>query len=67
MTYAHAEDPKVRGKFDQMYRIWIEEMRTARGQQDRERDNMGFYASIGIMQQPFSIVTPSPAYPFPLS
>lgn len=67
MMYAHAEDPKVRGKFDTMYNLWINNMKQARGQQDRERDNAGFYAATNIMQQPFTIVTPNPAYPFPLS
>jgi len=65
MAYAHSQDPRVRGKYQDMYNNWVKSMMNARQQMDRERENAGFYAASVVQQSPGSIY-PGPAYPFPI-
>lgn len=50
MTYSHSSDKGVRGKFQDMYNLWIKSMTSAKTQGDRERDNYGFYPTQGVVQ-----------------
>jgi hypothetical protein len=65
MAYAHSQDPRVRGKYNDMYNNWMKSLNDARRQTDRERDNAGFYPATSIINQP-STIYPGPSYPFPL-
>jgi hypothetical protein len=56
---------KVRGKFQDAYKLWVAAMTAARGQADREKENAGFYPATPIMGTP-TFEDPGPAWPFPL-
>lgn len=64
MAYAHSQDPRVRGKSEDMYNKWMKSIMNARQQMDRERDNAGFFASSVVQQSPGGLY-PGPAFPFP--
>lgn len=63
MIYGHSPDPKVRGKFQDMFNMWKNALLDMRKQGDRERDNNGFYPATSILAQPYPIFV-GPANPF---
>lgn len=64
--YAHSSEAKVRGKFQDLYNMWLKALHDSAVQGDRERDDAGFYPSVGLMDAPWTLY-PGPAYPFPAS
>lgn len=64
-TYEHSPSTNIRAKAMDAKAKWMASLMNARTQGDRERDNMGFYPSTDILQQPFSIF-PGPAFPYNL-
>jgi hypothetical protein len=66
MTYAHSSDKGIRAKFQDQFMIWKNSLLAAKEQGDRERDNAGFYPSMGLLQQPYQVY-PGPAYPFQIA
>ncbi len=64
MAYAHSSDPKLRGKYQDMFNNWKNSMFDARKQGDRERDNNGFYPSTPILSGT-GVTYLGPAYPWP--
>jgi hypothetical protein len=65
MAYAHSQDPRVRGKYQDMYQNWLKSIVNARQQMDRERENSGFYAATVVQGYPGQIYV-GPANPFVL-
>lgn len=65
MAYGHSPDPKVRGKFQDMFNMWKNALMDMKKQGDRERDNNGFYPANPIMQATYGQLYSGPAYPWP--
>lgn len=64
MAYAHSQDPKLRGKYQDMFNNWKNSLMDARKQGDRERDNNGFYPATPLLAGT-GINYLGPAYPWP--
>ncbi len=62
-AYMHSKDPKVRAKFLDNQKLWIESLDRAGSSMDRERDNCGLFPSDAIMPAPGSLYI-GPANPF---
>lgn len=65
MAYKHSQDPRIRGKAQDMEENWRKSIMNSRQQMDRERENQGFFAASVVQQSPGSLF-PGPAYPFPI-
>jgi hypothetical protein len=62
-SYRHSPEQKVRGKFQDEFRLWIGAMSEATAKSDRERDSAGFYPSQGLLDSNYTIDV-GPAWPF---
>ena len=62
-SYMHAKDPKVRAKFLDQQKLWMESLQSFIVQGDRERDNAGLYPTDAIMPSPGSTYL-GPANPY---
>jgi hypothetical protein len=65
LAYQHSQDPKVRGKSQDMYAMWMKSLMDAKSAGDRERDNEGFYPATSLLQTPYTVY-PGPAWPYQL-
>jgi len=62
-AYMHAKDPKVRAKFIDQQKLWMESLQVFAQAHDRERDNTGLYPTDAIMPSPGSTYL-GPANPY---
>jgi hypothetical protein len=62
-AYMHSKDLKIRGKFQDQQKLWMESLITEMKATDRERDNTGLYPSDAIMPSPGSTYL-GPANPY---
>lgn len=62
-SYMHHKDPKVRAKFLDQQKLWIESLQVMIVSTDRERDNAGIFPSDPIMTNPGSAYL-GPAAPY---
>lgn len=62
-AYRHSPEQKVRGKFQDEYKLWMAAMAEATQKSDRERDAAGFYPSQAILDSNYTIDV-GPAWPF---
>jgi hypothetical protein len=62
--YNHSPIPSVKAQFPERHRLWMQEMKQATGQGDREPDNAGFVPDRPIMSGTGEIVDPGPSNPF---
>jgi hypothetical protein len=61
--YRHSPEMKIRGKFQDEYKIWLASMLEATAKSDRERDSAGFYPSQALLDNNYTIDV-GPAWPF---
>lgn len=61
--YRHSPEMKIRGKFQDEFKLWIASMLEASAKSDRERDAAGFYPSQAILDSNYTIDV-GPAWPF---
>jgi len=61
--YRHSPEMKVRGKFQDEYKLWLGAMQQATSKSDRERDAAGFYPSQSLLDSNYTIDV-GPAWPF---
>lgn len=64
LGYAYSPDTKVRGKWQDLYNIWMAGLLKSKIQGDREQNNQGFFPSSPLLQGG-SNAWLGPAYPFP--
>lgn len=63
--YRRSADPKVRGKFEAEYKVWMKSLHDAVSQGSREQDDWGFVpTSAGVMDTGYGYPTLSPAQPY---
>lgn len=62
-SYMHSKDPKIRAKFIDQQRLWMDSLTTAIRSVDRERDNAGIFPTEAIMPSPGSTYL-GPANPY---
>jgi hypothetical protein len=62
-SYMHSKDPKVRAKFLDQQKLWMESLEVFAQRHDRERDNSGIYPTDAIMPAPGSTYL-GPANPY---
>lgn len=63
--YRRSADPKVRAKFPDEWRLFMDALRKAIIAGQRELDDVGFYPGSSIMDSGISTVYLGPAYPWP--
>lgn len=61
--YRHSPDPKVRGKFQDEFKLWIASLAKAVRKGDRERDNAGFYPDRSVVESG-AYYNIGPAWPY---
>ena len=61
--YRHSPEQKIRAKFVDEYKLWMQSLADATGDADRERDSSGFYPDKSIMDQLYG-VNWGPAWPY---
>jgi hypothetical protein len=63
--YRRSPDPKVRGKFEAEYKLWLKSLHDAVSQGSREQDDWGFVpTSPGVMDTGMGYPSLSPAMPY---
>jgi hypothetical protein len=61
--YRHSPEQKVRSKFQDEFKLWMQSMGDATRKSDRERDAAGFYPSQSLLDSNYTIDV-GPAWPF---
>jgi hypothetical protein len=62
--YQNSADPKVRAKFDEQYKIWMQSLDLAVNQGSREDDDWGFVPSNNVMDTGWAFNPVNPAMPY---